>query len=220
MTDQLADPEVFAERLLEWFEEHGRDLPWRRSEDPYEILICEVLLRRSRGTTVAKVTDEFFDRWPTAAALGDAGVDEVVDVIRPLGLTNRASQLVALGRRLAELGQLPDEVEDLCDLPGVGRYTAAATLGRPAVDGTSARVYRRYLGELDAVEHKTVDHKLWEVVEDVAPSMTEPDARRLNWAVLDLAASICLPAQPRCGGCPLGSTCTWGAGRDSRPAPP
>lgn len=210
MTDQLADPEVFADRLLEWFEEHGRDLPWRRSSDPYEILISEVLLRRSRGTTVAKVTDGFFDRWPTASALGDADVDEVVDVIRPLGLTNRASQLVALGRRLAELEELPDGVEDLCDLPGVGRYTAAATLGRPAVDGTSARVYRRYFGELHSVEHKTVDEELWETVEAVSSTAAKVDGRRLNWAVLDLAASVCLPSRPRCTSCPLLGGCLWG----------
>jgi endonuclease III len=62
-------PDLFADQLLAWFEANGRDLPWRSSEDPYQLLICEVLLRRSRGTTVARVTDEFFRRWPTPAAL-------------------------------------------------------------------------------------------------------------------------------------------------------
>lgn len=212
MTRSLADPEAFANRLLAWFDEHGREMPWRRTADPYELLICEVLLRRSRGTTVAKVTDAFFDRWPTPSHLAAAEVEEVVSVIRPLGLTNRAAQLVALGRRLAELGQLPDGVDELCQLPGVGRYTAAATLGRPAVDGTSARVYRRFFGELSSEEHKTVDGDLWQVVETVVRGGND-EVRRLNWAVLDLAASTCLPSHPRCGECPLLDSCVWGQER-------
>ena len=205
---QLADPEFFTSQLLAWFEEHGRDFPWRQTDDPYRILICEVLLRRSRSTTVAKVTERFFDRWPTPAALGDAEVTEVADVIRPLGLTKRATQLVELGQALDEASRFPGSVEELTELPGVGRYAAASTLGEPTVDGTSARVYRRYFGWLDATEHKTVDEDLWQLTTTVL----HPDAdaiRDINWAVLDLAADVCRPVHPRCDACPLASGCEW-----------
>jgi A/G-specific adenine glycosylase len=210
MPVDLSHPELFANQLLAWFEANGRDLPWRSSEDPYQLLICEVLLRRSRGTTVARVTDEFFRRWPSPAALSRAEVDEVAEVIRPLGLISRARQLVALAQELADLHTFPGTVKALCELPGVGRYAAAATLGAPAVDGTSARVYRRYFGQLDAEQHKTVDEELWDLVHRVLPSEA-PTVRRLNWAILDLAATVCAPACPRCSACPLSANCSWSA---------
>jgi A/G-specific adenine glycosylase len=208
MDSSRSHPGVFADQLRAWFEANGRDLPWRSSEDPYQVLSCEVLLRRSRGTTVARVTDEFFRRWPTPAALSGAEVDDVAEVIRPLGLISRARQLVALGHELAGLHTFPETVEALCELPGVGRYAAAATLGTPAVDGTSARVYRRYFGQLDAEQHKTVDEELWDLVHRVLPA-DEATVRRLNWAVLDLAATVCLPGRPRCSSCPLSASCSW-----------
>ena len=209
MTDrQLADPEFFTSQLLAWFEEHGRDFPWRQTDDPYRILICEVLLRRSRSSTVSKIVEGFFERWPTPAALAAAETVDVMDVIRPLGLTKRAQQLIDLGRVLDEASSFPDSIDALMELPGVGRYAAAATLGRPTVDGTSARVYRRYFGWLDATEHKTVDDELWELANTVLP--VDPDAvRNINWVVLDLAAEVCRPAHPRCVVCPLGSRCEW-----------
>jgi A/G-specific adenine glycosylase len=210
MDASLPHPGAFADRLLAWFEANGRDLPWRGSEDPYHVLICEVLLRRSRGTTVARVTDEFFRRWPTPAALSGAEVDDVAAVIRPLGLVSRARQLVALGHELVELQAFPESVAALCELPGVGRYVAAATLGAPAVDGTSARVYRRYFGQLDSEQHKTVDEELWNLVHRVLPA-DAVTVRRLNWAVLDLAATVCSPGRPRCSVCPLSASCSWSA---------
>ena len=209
MTDrQLADPEFFTSQLLAWFEEHGRDFPWRQTDDPYRILICEVLLRRSRSSTVSKIVEGFFERWPTPAALAAAETVDVMDVIRPLGLTKRAQQLIDLGRALDEASNFPDSIDALMELPGVGRYAAAATLGEPTVDGTSARVYRRYFGRLDASEHKTVDEDLWQLATTVLHPGADP-RRNMNWAVLDLAAEVCRPAHPRCDVCPLASGCEW-----------
>lgn len=208
MHQEHADPEAFTIRLLGWFEQHGREFPWRQTDNPYRVLICEVLLRRSRSTTVAKVTDPFFERWPDPRALAQADADEVIEVIRPLGLTSRAGQLIALAQALSNGTAFPSSVDQLVALPGVGRYSAAATLGEPTVDGTSARVYRRYFGQLDAQEHKTVDDELWELAADVLPADADV-SRVVNWAVLDLAASTCLPAQPRCHLCPLASDCRW-----------
>lgn len=209
MTDrQPADPDFFTSKLLAWFKEHGRVFPWRQTDDRYRILICEVLLRRSRSSTVAKVAERFFERWPTPATLADAEVEDVTDVIRPLGLTKRAGQLIDLGQALDEASSFPDSINALTELPGVGRYAAAATLGEPTVDGTSARVYRRYFGWLDATEHKTVDDELWKLVDTALPHEATT-VRRLNWAVLDLAAYLCAPARPMCDRCPLVERCRW-----------
>jgi A/G-specific adenine glycosylase len=208
MTPVTADPDHFTSQLLAWYEENGREFPWRQTDDPYQILICEVLLRRSRSTTVTKVTGAFFERWPAPADLAEAEVDEVVDVIRPLGLTSRASQLVKLAQALRDRQGFPSSVAELVSLPGVGRYAAAATLGEPTVDGTSARVYRRYFGQLDAAHHKSVDEDLWEFAAGVVSGGLER-ARSVNWAVLDLASSTCLPSQPRCEICPLRAACYW-----------
>ena len=208
MTPVTADPDHFTSQLLAWYADNGREFPWRQTDDPYRILICEVLLRRSRSTTVAKVAGPFFERWPSAAALADADAGEVVDVIRPLGLTSRASQLVALGQGLRDRADFPSSVAELVSLPGVGRYAATATLGEPSVDGTSARVYRRYFGQFDAAHHKTVDDTLWELAAAVL-SVQREVTRRLNWAVLDLAAGPCSPTRPKCAVCPLQQGCRW-----------
>ena len=209
------DAAWFRDQLSHWYREQGRDFPWRRTEDFYQRLICEVLLRRSRGTTVATVVEPLFQRWPTASELGAADVCELIDVIRPLGLLQRAHQLITLGRELSALERDPDAVEELTELTGVGPYTAAATLGAPAVDGTSARVYRRFFGlHGNDDQHKTVDQPLWDLVRSVAP--TELDqTRELNWAVLDLAATVCSPRRPKCDHCPLQSRCRFAASATS-----
>lgn len=205
--DEMA-PDEFVALMLAWFQTHGRDLPWRATGDTYRVLVCEVLLRRSRGTTVAKVFHQFFARWPKQEDLAEARVEEVVEIIRPLGLIGRASQLVELGRQLAVLNVMPDTVVELCKLPGVGRYSASATLGAPAVDATTARVYRRYFGLTGVGEHKRVDAELWRLVGE-PPVGDVHMSRRLNWAVLDLAASACAPRKPACQHCVLAETCAW-----------
>ena len=173
--------------------------------------MAEVLLQRSRGKTVAKVYEELFRRWPDAEALSRAREASIASVIRPLGLVRRASILRAMGREVVQSGGVPSSSDGLLALPGVGRYAANATLvvgfGKraPVVDGVTARVYRRYLGlptELPA----TADTELWEKVDAATPSR---GSRDWNWAVLDLASEICLPARPRCDVCPLVERCAF-----------
>lgn len=200
------DADWFAEQLRHWYQEHGRDFPWRQTDDPYVVLVCEVLLRRSRSTTVAKVMDGFLQRWPDPMLLAEAEPNDVAAVIRPLGLTSRSVQLVAMARELRNLPGFPASVHELTELTGVGRYAATAALGLPTVDGTSARVYRRFYGLTDHRPHKTVDDQLWTFVTSNFPH-DRTDSRHLNWAVLDLAAATCLPGKPRCSVCPLVRRC-------------
>jgi A/G-specific adenine glycosylase len=200
----------FRRRLLAWGREHRRSFPWRETSDPWEILVAEVLLQRSRGKTVAKVYEELFRRWPDAEAMSRARESSIAAVIRPLGLTRRAATLRSMAREVVRLGGVPRSFDELVALPGVGRYAANATLvvgfGKraPVVDGVSARVYRRYLG-LDSGLLPSEDEDLWAAVSDATPARS----REWNWAVLDLAAEVCLPARPRCSACPLAARCLF-----------
>ncbi len=205
------DAAAFARDLVRWGRANRRDFPWRSETDPFRILVAEVLLQRSRGKTVAKVYQALFVRWPDAGSLAKARVTSIRSVIRPLGLVRRAEVLRDLARTVIEFGGVPRTVEGLLALPGVGQYAAHATLavafGRrvPTVDGVTARVYRRYFGLSDE-RPASSDMALWEVVEEVTPRR---GIREWNWAVLDLASSVCLPQRPRCPSCPLEGSCRW-----------
>jgi A/G-specific adenine glycosylase len=201
----------FRSALTRWREVHHRPFPWRETSDPFRILVAEVLLQRSRGNTVATVYEELFHRWPDVVVLSRARVTSIGSVIRPLGLTKRATTLKALAQEITRLGAVPDTLDGLLALPGVGRYAANATLAvafgarAAVVDGVSARVYRRYFG-LDGDGPASNDEELWALVEEVTP---HEHVREWNWAVLDLAATVCLPKVPRCSECPLSADCAW-----------
>jgi A/G-specific adenine glycosylase len=195
--------------LETWGRANRRDFPWRSEEEPFRILVAEVLLQRSRGKTVAKVYPELFRRWPTPGAMGRARVSTIEQVIRPLGLTRRATSLRAMAAEVDRLGGVPRDLEGLLALPGVGPYAANATLAvafgqrAPVVDGVTARVYRRYFG-LRGDSPASTDRELWKLVQAVTPRTR---VREWNWAVLDLAALVCLPKHPRCAACPLAEGC-------------
>jgi A/G-specific adenine glycosylase len=173
--------------------------------------VAEILLQRSRGKTVAAVYEELFRRWPDALTLSRARTSSIARVIRPLGLVKRAGTLRALAGEVVRLGAVPDTLDGLLALPGVGRYAASATLAvgfgkrAPVVDGVTARVYRRYFG-FEGHGPASADTDLWELVERATP---RTHVREWNWAVLDLAAKICLPKVPRCSECPLETHCAW-----------
>lgn len=210
MATQRERDAAFRRSLRAWARRNARSFPWRTTRDPFRVLIAEVLLQRSRAATVEPVFRELVRRWPTVRKLADAQVRSIESVIRPLGLISRAARLKALARAITDIGGVTHDPDRLAALPGVGRYvanaTVAAAFGRrvPTVDGVSARVYRRYFGlpsDLPAAD----DNVLWHLVQRVTP---RTDVRTWNWAVLDLAAAVCLPQRPRCGGCPLRRGCS------------
>jgi A/G-specific adenine glycosylase len=205
------DLAVFKRDLSRWGRANKRSFPWRETGDPFRILVAEVLLQRSRGKTVAKVYEELFRRWPTAASLARARVRTIEGVIRPLGLIRRARTLRELAREVVRLDGVPRTLDGLLALPGIGPYAAGATFvvafgGRAAVvDGVTARVYRRYFG-LEGSDPASSDRELWRLVDDATPTR---NLREWNWAVLDLASRVCLPKLPKCRSCPLAQTCCW-----------
>lgn len=208
------DPGAFVDELRRWGRAHRRSFPWRETRDPFRVLVAEVLLQRSRGSTVAAVYDALFRRWPDAAALARARVSSIEAVIRPLGLVRRAVTVRAIAGEVVRRGGVPATRDGLLSLPGVGPYAANATLAAafdrraPVVDGVTARVYRRYFG-VATNGPSVADAALWELVDRVTPSR---GARTWNWTVLDLAATVCTPQRPRCDDCPLVRTCVWAAG--------
>ena len=213
----MSDPSVtaFRRQILAWGRANRRSFPWRETCDPFRVLVAEVLLQRSRGVTVQKVYEGLFERWPDAPSLARAHVDTIASVIRPLGLVRRAASLKQLARQLVAMGGVPSTPEELLALPGVGPYAAGATLAVafderiPVVDGVSARVYRRYFGNA-STEPAASDSTLWRLVDESTPPRA---GRDWNWAVLDLAAEVCLPKVPRCESCPLEARCAWSQAR-------
>jgi A/G-specific adenine glycosylase len=206
----MPDPAPFRRAMLRFHRDHGRMFPWRQSVDPYEVLVGEVLLQRTRGEHVLPVYREFLRRWPTLERLGRARQATIAEVIRPLGLAKRAQQMTRLGRTLAELGCVPGTPEELERLPGIGPYGAHAipifTHGRnlPLVDWVIARVLRRYFGQ-DDTRRPNADKALW----NLAGQLAEPGRARQLWlGTLDFAGAVCRP-RPLCGECPLRVSCSW-----------
>jgi A/G-specific adenine glycosylase len=180
--------------LLDWFAGAARDLPWRRTRDPYAILVSEVMLQQTQVTRVLERYEPWLERWPTPAALAAAPAADVLRAWSGLGYNRRALNLQNAARRVVELGGFPRDVEGLERLPGIGPYTARAiacfAFGAQvtALDTNVRRVLERSLGTTD-----------------VPP----PDERAWEWnqALFDLGAQVCLARIPRCDRCPLAPSC-------------
>jgi A/G-specific adenine glycosylase len=170
------------DELLRWYAERGRDLPWRRTRDPYAILVSEVMLQQTQVSRVVPRYLEWLERWPTVDALAEAPTGDVIRAWQGLGYNRRALSLQRAAREVAANGW----PEDLSRLPGVGAYTAAAVdcfaHGRPVlpVDVNVRRVQER--------TEESFDHECAQ-------------------ALMDLGATVCLARVPRCGECPLATGC-------------
>jgi A/G-specific adenine glycosylase len=202
--------------LIAWFRENKRDLPWRRTHDPYAIWISEVMLQQ----TQVKMVIPYWERWmrelPTVAKLAKANPDRVLKLWEGLGYYSRARNL----QKAAQLiianhgGDFPREFERILDLPGIGRYTAGAIasiafgLPTPIVDGNVARVLTRYLGIRGDPQDRQTNAALWDTAEKVVKAAHDANAcGDLNEALMELGATVCVPKQSACGKCPVRSRC-------------
>jgi A/G-specific adenine glycosylase len=175
--------------LLEWYRTYGRDLPWRRTRDPYAILVSEVMLQQTQVERVIQRYRAWLERWPTAEALAASPPGDAIREWQGLGYNRRALNLHRAATQIASDGW----PEDLSDLPGVGAYTAAAL--------------RRFAFEEDVLP---VDVNVARVVRRTGGSFTGAAAH----ALMDLGATICLARIPRCGACPLATGCPSRGTRD------
>jgi A/G-specific adenine glycosylase len=200
---------TYRQIIFDGFPARERKFPWRSRRDPYQVLIGEVLLQRTRGEHAVQVYREFLRRWPNAERLARARVGTIEAVIHPLGLSKRAAILSRLGKAIATTGVPIDPVE-LDRLPGVGPYAAhsvpvfAADANLPVVDWVIARVLRRYFG-LAGARRPNQDLELWRLAAELAAG---GGARTLWLGTLDFAAAVCKP-RPLCQACPLERTCHY-----------
>jgi A/G-specific adenine glycosylase len=199
--------------LLSWYVAHGRDLPWRSTQDPYAILVSEILLQQTQVVSARPVYEEVLRRWPTFAALAAAPLDEVKAVTDPLGYHVRGEWLHRIATIVTtELGgRLPDTLDGLLALPGIGRYTAGAILSfafqqdAPIVDTNVHRLLGR-LFDLHAGRppQTLLEKRLWAL----AAALIPPGHGYLfNQALMDFGAQVCVPIKPMCLLCPLRPHC-------------
>jgi A/G-specific adenine glycosylase len=196
--------------LVRHYRREGRRFPWRSTNDPYVVLVSELLLQKTPATRVAEVLKEFLKKWPSIQDLAAAELNDIERMIGTLGLTKRARFLKEVAVKIVEAhkGEIP-RGEALANLPGIGRYTANAircfAYGErvPIVDANVARVLKRYFGiRGDKPAHG--DESLWKLAHMILP---QKKYREFNYGLLDTAAKYCRP-KPLCAGCPLKSHCS------------
>ncbi len=198
--------------LLDWFRTASRDLPWRRTKDPYRIWLSEVMLQQTRVDQAAPYYYRFVERYPNVAALAAADLDDVLREWEGLGYYARARNLHRAACMVVRdfNGDIPSTPDTFMQLPGVGRYTAAAVLSiahnvpLAAVDGNVARSVAR-LFEIDADSKRAAGARRIQALADRLLSSQDPGMS--NEALMELGATICLPREPRCVSCPVQKEC-------------
>jgi A/G-specific adenine glycosylase len=202
----------FRRRLLDWYRRNGRDLPWRRTSDPYHILVSEVMLQQTQVDRVLPKYHEWLEKYPSLEALAAAPEQDVTETWRPLGYNIRPRRLHAIARESVARygGALPDDEETLRSFKGIGEYTAGAVMsfafGRRAaiLDTNVARVlFRIFVGRGNPKAHAMKRH-LWEVSRTVLPHRHVFD---FNQALMDFGATLCTARKPACLICPMRDGC-------------
>ncbi len=198
--------------ILRWYRKHRRDLPWRRTSDPYAIWVSEVMLQQTRVETVIPFYERFLARFPTVRALAAAAESEVLAAWSGLGYYGRARSLRAAASAVLRehAGRLPDDLAALRLLPGIGDYTAAAiasvAFGRPAaaVDGNVVRVLARIGGKGGRRDAPALRREVAAIAEGLAPGPSPGDWTQ---ALMELGALVCTPRDPDCARCPARAWC-------------
>ena len=208
----------FTRRLLAWYGRAARDLPWRRTRDPYRVLVSEFMLQQTQVSRVREFYPRFLARFPTVRALARAKPAAVREEWEGLGYYARATNIHALARVVSREygGRLPSEPEALRELPGIGPYTAGAVAAfayeRPvaAVDTNVARVIRRvFFGEWGVGSGTIGEKKAWELAGQIVPKNGKR-AWKFNQAMMELGALVCRARTPLCRECPVRQECRTG----------
>ena len=207
-----AERQRFRRHLLAWYRAHGRDLPWRNTDDPYHILVSEIMLQQTQVDRVLPKYEEWLAKYPTFAALADAPPDEVLAAWYPLGYNIRPHRLQSIAREAVTThgGRLPSDEATLLSFKGIGQYTAGAIRSfafrqRAAIlDTNVARVVHRvFVGKGDLKSH-AMKKRLWAISEALVP---RKDVFDFNQALMDFGATQCPARKPRCLVCPMKKYC-------------
>lgn len=209
----IENPKLLRQRLATWFQENGRDLPWRRTTDPYAILVSEFMLQQTQVATVIPYFERWLARFPSFQALAAASEADVLHTWQGLGYYARARNLHRAARAVAEEhgGQLPPDASAIARLPGVGRYTAGALASFAfdqavaAVDANIARVLARLIDLQEPIDSTLGASRVWAAAEELLPK--RGGGRLHTSALMELGALVCIPRAPKCAECPVQSLC-------------
>jgi len=208
----------FRRRLLRWFRRHGRDLPWRRTRDPYHVMVSEFMLQQTPVWRVGAYYHRFLERYPSIESLAAAPTGMVRESWDGLGYYRRAANLHRMAQEVVRdhAGVIPSDPAELRRLPGVGRYTAGAVASfafersAPAVDTNVARVLRRAFHP--RAPAKALTSRLWATAAQIIPHRGK-SAWAFNQGIMELGALICTARVAKCGECPVQSVCATGRRR-------
>ena len=206
-------PEQFGAAVLDWFDRHGRkDLPWQQGITPYRVWVSEIMLQQTQVSTVLGYFDRFMEALPSVQALAAAAEDEVLHLWTGLGYYTRARNLHKAAKLMVEQhgGEFPRSVEQLAELPGIGRSTAGAIaslsmgLRAPILDGNVKRVLARYRAQQGYPGEPKVAAQLWQLAEQLTP---HERVNHYTQAMMDLGATLCTRSKPSCLLCPVREGC-------------
>jgi A/G-specific adenine glycosylase len=209
----LTEQPGFAERLLAWWDDHGRhDLPWQHPRSPYRVWVSEIMLQQTQVATVIPYFERFVQRFPATPDLASAALDDVLGLWSGLGYYARARNLHKAAQLCASKygGDLPQSAEDLSELPGIGESTANAIVSQahdipaPVLDGNVRRVLARHGAVSGWTGKSAVQKELWRRAADFLPETRGADYTQ---AIMDLGAMVCTRSQPRCSECPVRADC-------------
>ena len=196
--------------MLEWYARSARDLPWRRTSDPYAIWVSEVMLQQTRVEAVIPYYHRFLLKFPTVESLAQASERELLAAWAGLGYYSRARNLQKAARQIVVAGQFPRKFDEIRELPGIGEYTAAAVasiafgLPHAALDGNVARVLARFSADPGEIKAPATRKRLQALANDLLDRRKPGD---FNQALMELGATVCLPRAPQCLLCPLERSC-------------
>lgn len=205
-------PHRFGEKIIQWYGQHRRDLPWRRTKDPYKIWLSEIILQQTRVEQGKGYYNRFVSRYPSVSNLARAREADVLKLWQGLGYYSRARNLHAAAREIATRfkGRFPSRYEDIRSLKGVGDYTAAAISAfafdgkYPAIDGNAFRVLSRYLGIATPIHTALAKTEFSKAAMELMAGHSPSD---FNQAVMEIGALVCKPQSPACGICPVNNSC-------------
>lgn len=209
---ELPPPHIFQNALITWYHQTKRDLPWRRTSDPYAIFVSELMLQQTQVATVIPFYDRFLKRFPTVQTLAAADLQDVLCLWAGLGYYRRARYLHKAAQEVVARhnGVFPSKLADLLALPGVGRYTAGAiasiafNASTPILDGNVMRVLARVIDLQDDIALPQTQSTLWKIAEKLTPAQ---DAGSYNQALMEMGATVCSPRNPQCMLCPIQNLC-------------
>ena len=202
----------FQSRLLQWYRRYKRDLPWRKTNDPYRILVSEIMLHQTQVDRVAPKYEEFLAKYPTVQTLAKAPLTELKKTWRPLGYNYRPARLRTIAREsIAKYhGKIPDSYDALIAMDGIGRYTAGAILSfayrqdAPTLDTNVARVLSRLFGIRGNLAKAPAQKQLWRLAAAVIPKGRGYD---FNQAMMDFGSMVCTARRPQCPTCCVKDVC-------------